>query len=477
MRYERPDAGGSWSGGEAVYDVVIVGTGPAGIFTALELSRLAPGLRVLMLEKGPDLEQRACPMQQRRTTCARCQPCSVLSGWGGAGAFSDGKLTLTADFGGNLEKHIGRELTTQLVEYVDEVYLKFGASAASYGTEPEVVRRITRQAATAGISFVPAKIRHLGTDKCPQILLQMRQFLEGQVEVRLRTTAARVLAREGRVTGVVTQQGEEIPARAVVLAPGREGSEWMAAQAHELGLRLATNPVDIGVRVEVPAVVMEPITEGVYESKLIYYTGSFDDQVRTFCVCPYGEVVMENNRGLITVNGHSYHSHRTEYTNFALLVSKTFTEPFQEPILYGRYVASLANLLGGTVLVQRLGDLLSGRRSTEKRMAKGMVQPTLREAVPGDLSLVLPYRHLIDILEMLEALDKMAPGVHSRHTLLYGVEVKFYSSRVEVDSDLQTRVKGLYVAGDGAGITRGLAQASASGVHVARSLVRNGWER
>ncbi|MBC7338900.1 MAG: NAD(P)/FAD-dependent oxidoreductase [Firmicutes bacterium] len=455
-----------------MYDVVIVGAGPAGIFAALELAERAPGLRVLMLEKGPELERRVCPMQERRVTCNRCDPCSVVSGWGGAGAFSDGKLTLTADFGGHLDRYIGRPQTEELIEYVDEIYLRFGATPVSYGTDPETVRRITRQAATAGLSFIPAKIRHLGTDNCPRILARMREHLEGRVEVRTRTLAAGVAVRDGRVGGVRLSGGEEVRARAVILAPGREGAAWMAAQAAELGLKLAANPVDIGVRVEVPAVVMEPLTEGVYESKLVYYTGSFDDQVRTFCVCPYGEVVMENNGGLITVNGHSYHARRTEYTNFALLVSKSFTEPFHEPITYGRYIASLANLLGGTVLVQRLGDLLSGRRSTDSRLAKGMVRPTLPEATPGDLSLVLPYRHLIDILEMLEALDKVAPGVHSRHTLLYGVEVKFYSSRVEVDGNLQTRVQGLFVAGDGAGITRGLAQASASGVYVARAVAR-----
>lgn len=451
-------------------DVVIVGAGPAGIFAALELAERAPHLKVSLLDKGPDIQERACPTQRRRSGCARCQPCFLLSGWGGAGAFSDGKLTLTADFGGDLDKLIGRELTERLIDYVDSLYLRFGAPRVAYGTDPEAVNRLTRQAATAGMSFLPAKIRHLGTDNCPRILSLMREFLQDKIEIRTRTLVTRVLARDGQVTGVELERGERIASRYVILAPGREGAAWMSVQARELGLRLAANPVDVGVRVEVPAVVMEPLTEGIYESKLVYYTESFDDQVRTFCVCPYGEVVTENNGGLITVNGHSYESRRTDYTNFALLVSKSFTEPFKEPITYGRYIASLANLLGGTVLVQRLGDLVSGRRSTPERLAKGMVRPTLAEATPGDLSLVLPYRHLIDILEMLEALDKLAPGVYSRHTLLYGVEVKFYSSRVEVGSDLQTKVKGLYVAGDGAGITRGLAQASASGAHVARAI-------
>lgn len=455
----------------AGYDVVIVGAGPAGIFAALELTERRPDLNILMLEKGPDLERRTCPRLGQRSGCLHCAPCTIVNGWGGAGAFSDGKLTLTTEFGGFLHQYIGKDTVGALIDHVDKIYLRFGAPSTVFGTEEAVIRRLTREAATAGLILIPARIRHLGTEQCYEILRRLRDHLDGRVEIRTRVAAREIIVADGRVSGVRTDN-EEFSGRYVVVAPGREGAEWFATQARNMDLALANNPVDIGVRVEVPAVVMEPLTEHMYESKLVYYSRSFDDQVRTFCVNPYGEVVIENYAGLVTVNGHSYKDRRTENTNFALLVSKTFTEPFREPIAYGKYIASLANMLGGGVLVQRLGDLLAGRRSTAKRLAKGMVQPTLTDATPGDLSLVLPYRHLIDVLEMLEALDKLAPGVHSRHTLLYGVEVKFYSSRLQLNSSLETRVANLFAAGDGAGVTRGLAQASASGVHVARAILK-----
>jgi len=453
------------------YDVIVVGAGPAGIFTALELVTGAPALKVIMLEKGPDIHRRSCPMHIRDIHCINCSPCTIVNGWGGAGAFSDGKLTLTTEFGGFLPEYLGKEKVAGLIDYIDRVYLRFGAPATIYGTDEQIVRRLWRQAATAGLTLVPARIRHLGTENCFKVLQAMREHLADKVEIRTGTRVEEILVENGRACGVRLESGEELAGRVVVITPGREGAEWFSREASRLGIKRANNPVDIGVRIEVPAVVMEPLTEHMFESKLYYYSESFDDQVRTFCVCPYGEVVVENNAGLLTVNGHSYEETRTENTNFALLVSKTFTEPFKEPIAYGKYIASLANLLAGGVLVQRLGDLLAGRRSTAKRLAKGMVNPTLKEAVPGDLSLVLPYRHLIDILETLRALDRLAPGVYSRHTLLYGVEVKFYSSRLELDNSLETRVHNLFAAGDGAGVTRGLAQASASGVHVARAIL------
>lgn len=453
------------------YDVIVVGAGPAGIFTALELVTGAPALKVIMLEKGPDIHRRSCPMHVRDIQCIKCSPCTIVNGWGGAGAFSDGKLTLTTEFGGFLHEYLGKERVAGLIDYIDQVYLRFGAPATVYGTDEEIVRRLWRQAATAGLTLVPARIRHLGTENCFKVLQAMREHLSDKVEIRTGTRVEEILVENGRAWGARLDSGEELAGRVVVIAPGREGAEWFSREATRLGIRRANNPVDIGVRIEVPAVVMEPLTEHMFESKLYYYSESFDDQVRTFCVCPYGEVVVENNGGLLTVNGHSYEETRTENTNFALLVSKTFTEPFKDPIAYGKYIASLANLLAGGVLVQRLGDLLAGRRSTARRLARGMVRPTLKEAVPGDLSLVLPYRHLIDILETLRALDRLAPGVYSRHTLLYGVEVKFYSSRLELDNSLETRVRNLFAAGDGAGVTRGLAQASASGVHVARAIL------
>jgi len=456
----------------ASHDVIIIGAGPAGIFAAMELTKLVPDLGVLLIEKGPDISQRSCPILHKRGVgCTHCSPCLILSGWGGAGAFSDGKLTLTTEFGGFLGEYLERRQLDKLIKYIDGVYRQFGASGKVYGVGEKRFRELTRLAAMAGLRLLPGQIRHLGTEKCPEILAGMRDYLSGKVEIRFGTMVSEILTDGGsRAMGVRLENGEEIGAKYVIAAPGREGAEWFRKEGTRLGLRLANNPVDIGVRVEVPGVVTEQLTEDVYEPKLIYYSKSFDDPVRTFCFNPWGEVVMENNAGLITVNGHSYEGKRTDNTNFALLVSKTFTEPFKEPIAYGKYIASLANMLGGGVIVQRLGDLLSGRRSTEKRLQKAMVEPTLKEATPGDLSLVLPYRHLIDILEMLEALDKIAPGVNSKHTLLYGVEVKFYSSRPEVSPDLETKLENLYAVGDGAGVTRSLAQASVAGVIAARAI-------
>ncbi|HHY93239.1 MAG TPA: NAD(P)/FAD-dependent oxidoreductase [Firmicutes bacterium] len=452
------------------YDVIIVGAGPAGIFAALELAAKTP-LRVLMLEKGADIEARRCPMQQTGV-CAHCPVCSIVSGWGGAGAFSDGKLTLTTAFGGWLDEYMDRAEVARLIKQVDDVYLRFGAPTTVFGTDEERIKEIQRQAAQADLSLIPARIRHLGTEKCFTILKDMRAYLGERVDIRPRTAVRRLLVEDGTVRGVETEQGETIHARYVIVAPGREGAEWFAEEATRLGLKTEVNPVDIGVRVEVPAVVLERLTDVIYESKFIFFSKAFDDRVRTFCMNPYGAVVLENNGGLFTVNGHSYAEKRTENTNFAVLVSKTFTEPFREPISYGKYIARLANLLGGGVLVQRLGDFLSGRRTTPERLRRGMVEPTLKAATPGDLSLVLPYRHLVSIIEMLKALDVVAPGIFSRHTLLYGVEVKFYSSRLELTHELETGIRNLFAAGDGAGITRGLAQASACGVVCAGAISR-----
>lgn len=452
------------------YDVVIIGAGPAGIFAALELVA-QNRLRVLLLEKGRDISQRSCP-RQGQDRCHNCSSCSIVSGWGGAGAFSDGKLTLTTEFGGWLDQYQGRSRVQELINYVDGIYCHFGAPDKVYGTDQEEIREIQRQAARADLALIPARIRHLGTEKCYEILQAMRDYLGERVEIRTRTKVAHILVEEGRVAGVETAQGERIPCKYVIAAPGRDGSQWFAQEAARLGLPTRVNPVDIGVRVELPAVVMEHLTDVIYESKFVFYSKSFDDRVRTFCMNPYGEVVVENNSGLLTVNGHSYAEKKTNNTNFALLVSKTFTEPFKEPIAYGKYVASLANLLGGGVIVQRLGDLLSGRRSTAERIRRGMVEPTLKDATPGDLSLVLPYRHLVSILEMLEALDVVAPGVNSRHTLLYGIEVKFYSSCLDLSQVLETQLTNFFAVGDGAGVTRGLAQASAAGVIAAREILR-----
>lgn len=461
---------------DEIRDVVILGAGPAGIFAALALRD--NGLKVTIVEKGPDISRRTCPMQTKKSGCIHCLPCMLLCGWGGAGAYSDGKLTLTTTIGGKLQEYTGEKALLDLIEEVDRTYLRFGAQGRVFAPEERVFRNLQRLAATADLTLVPSRVRHIGTERCAEILKRMREELEGRVEVRVRTAAEEILVDretdepDGRaVRGVRLASGEVLRCRYLICGPGREGANWFISEIRRLGLSLTSNPVDIGVRVELPAVVMESFTDHLYEPKLIYYSETFDDQVRTFCLNPRGEVVAEDTDGLLTVNGHSYATRKTELTNFALLVSKTFTEPFREPIAYGRSIASLANMLGGGVIVQRLGDLQAGRRSTEKRMAKGMVQPTLAQAVPGDLSLVLPYRHLRSILEMLEAMDKVMPGVNSRHTLLYGVEVKFYSSRPELSPVLETKIRNFFAVGDGAGVTRGLVQASASGLVVAREIL------
>ncbi len=457
----------------AQYDVIIVGAGPAGIFTALELVKQKPELKILMLEKGKDITKRVCPVAEHKMSCANCATCSITSGFGGAGAFSDGKLTLTTRFGGMLGEYIGEEALSELIEYVDNIYLEYGAVKEVFGDENDPrVENIKRQAAAAELLLVPARIRHLGTERCYQILERFRIWLGERIEIITNCEVAEVIVENNQFRGVKGVDGREWFGTYGVVVPGRDGADWFATEADRLGLESIVNPVDIGVRVEVPAEVFSKITDVVYESKFIFYSRQFDDRVRTFCMNPYGAVVVENNSGLMIVNGHSYQSKRTNNTNFALLVSKTFTEPFKEPLKYGKSIARLANMLGGGVIVQRLGDLQDGRRSTEARIKRGLVQPTLNDATPGDLSLVLPHRYVVSLLEMLEALDKVAPGVNSRHTLLYGVEVKFYSNRIKLDNELRTTVDGLWAAGDGAGITRGLVQASAAGVITARSILK-----
>lgn len=451
------------------YDVIIIGGGPAGIFAALELVKLTG--KILIIEKGKNLAERFCPSKDKHIPCITCQPCSVVCGWGGAGAFSDGKLTLSSEVGGFLDEYISKDRLNKMIRYVDDLYLRFGAPEKVYGDDEEQIAKIEKKAILADLRMIPSRIRHLGSGRTLEILQVMKEYLEGKgVEVALGSTCEELVVEEGKAVGVRTSRGEIYNGKYIIVGPGREGSEWLVAEGKRLGLKTTVNPVDIGVRVELPAEVIEPITEVVYESKLIYYSRSFEDRVRTFCMCPHGEVVTENNDGLITVNGHSHAHKKTHNTNFALLVSKNFTEPFKEPITYGRYIAGLANLLGGGVLVQRLGDLQAGRRSNPERIKKGLVVPTLEEATPGDLSLVLPYRHLLAIMEMLEALEMIAPGVNSRNTLLYGVEVKFYSSRLNLSSSLETEIPNLFAVGDGAGVTRGLMQASISGVIVSGEI-------
>ncbi len=453
------------------YDIIIVGAGPAGIFAALEMVSSNRGLKILLLEKGRDIEKRICPAGTKEASCKACPDCSLLSGWGGAGAFSDGKLNLSKEIGGNLSRYVDDSTLQDLIRYTDDIYVKYGAPSDVYGDDADKVNAIKNMAEENGLTLIPSRIRHIGTDRCPELLKKIKADLNSNIEIAFSMEVRRILLENEKVAGVETKDGDVIYADFVVLAPGREGSLWLEEQARIMGLSLLKNPVDIGVRVELPAPVFEPLTKVVYEPKLVFYSKKFNDKVRTFCVNPYGEVVKEYVKGVWTVNGHSYSDRTTDNINFALLVSTYFTEPFDEPHLYGRYVARLANLLGDGIILQRLGDLQAGRRSTPARIARGHVKPTLADAVPGDLSFVLPYRYISDILEMLKVMDKIAPGVNSRHTLLYGVEVKFYSRQLKLDSNLETEVENLFAIGDGAGVSRGLIQASASGVIAAREIL------
>ena len=451
------------------YDVIIVGAGPAGVFCALELTRNSD-LKVLILDKGEGLDKRKCPSPNGH--CRRCQPCQTLSGWGGAGAFSDGKLTLSSKIGGWLADLMPEKKVAKLIEKVDQTYLEFGAPTQTFGDDEEKISEISRNAIKSDLVLVPSRVRHMGTEVCPVVLGNMYEELKDKVDIQFKTMVESIRVKDGEVVGIDTRAENRINCKYLVVAPGRSGAEWFDGIAEGLALTRNSNMVDIGVRVEVPAVVMAPLTDELYEPKLVYYSKASEDRVRTFCMNPAGEVIKEYYEEVLTVNGHSYLEKKTDNTNFALLVDKRFTEPFHEPIAYGKYVAQLANLLGDGILVQRLGDLLVGRRSNPKRMSRSTVVPTLADATPGDLSLVLPFRYLSDILEMLSALDTLAPGVFSRNTLLYGVEVKFYSSRLKVSSGLESEIRNMFAAGDGVGLTRGLVQASASGFLVAESILK-----
>lgn len=454
-----------------MYDVAIVGAGPAGIFTALEIVKLRPEWKVVLIEKGQRIEKRKCPIREGSPKCVNCKRCGLLCGWGGAGAFSDGKLTLTPDVGGHLVDYMSRENAKELIKYADDLYLKYGATDEVFGTDMKTFEEIEHQATLAELKLVHSPVRHLGTERSLDVLKNMQDDLAEKITIINNQPADRLIVECEQVKGLVLESGEEIRAEYVIIAPGREGAAWLTKEfaTHKIGM--VNNAVDVGVRVELPAPVFEPITSKLYESKLVYYSPKFGDEVRTFCMNPNGEVVQENYSGIVTVNGHSYANIKTKNTNFALLVSEQFTEPFKEPIAYGQHIARLANMLAGGILVQRFGDLLEGKRSTPERLKSSIIEPTLKCATPGDLSLVLPYRQLTSIIEMLFALDKIAPGTASRYTLLYGIEVKFYSARVKLTDELETEgVKNLFAIGDGAGVTRGLIQASASGIHVARTI-------
>ncbi|MBI3753284.1 MAG: NAD(P)/FAD-dependent oxidoreductase [Deltaproteobacteria bacterium] len=440
------------------YDVIIVGAGPAGIFAALELLAAKKNLKILLLEKGDDLPDR--------------KPHDIFQGWGGAGTFSDGKLNLSTAVGGFLTDYIGEDALESLIDYVDKIFIKYGAPQELHGTDEEEVKRLEEISARNGLRLLPFKIRHLGTDRCFSLLKNLRQEINTKVDIQFNAESVEILKQNANVTGVKTSDGRELYSNFIILAPGRSGSYWLSQESKKLGLSTGNNPVDIGVRVEIPASIMRPITDVMHEAKLLFYSKRFDDLVRTFCMNPYGVVVKEKHKDFCTVNGHSFSTKKSNNTNFAILASTTFTEPFHEPIAYGQYIAKLVNLLGEGIIVQRLGDLLQGRRSTPDRIKKGSVKPTLTDATPGDLSFAIPYRYISDILEMLEAIDKIVPGVYSTSTLLYGAEVKFYSMRLKLTNNLETEIKNLFAAGDGAGITRGIIHAAVSGVVAAREILK-----
>ena len=463
------------------FDCIIVGAGPAGIFTAIELASQNPNLEILIIDKGRSIERRKCPA---RTTgsCVGCDPCGIVYGWSGAGAFSDGKLSLSPEVGGRILDYMKEEEAQALVNYADEIYLRFGASNTIHGLNNKSVDDISYEASKHGIQLVPCPVRHLGTELAFDVLKGMYEYLmaETKTEFMDLTAVQDIIVDGNKVKGVTVKRkdGEELTLEAeyVIAAPGRGGAEWLAAQTRKLNIKTDNNEVDIGVRVEVPNSVMDHLTKDLYEAKLVYYSDTFDNRVRTFCMNPGGVVSEEHYEGNIAVaNGHSYGDEKlkTKNTNFALLVSTRFTEPFNQPIEYGRYIARLANMLtGGGVMVQRLGDLVKGRRTDYDRLKKSTTIPTLKTAVPGDLSYVLPERYLTSIVEAIKAFDKVAPGMYARNTLLYGCEVKFYSSKVKVNNNFETDIANLYTIGDGAGITRGLMQASVTGVVVARDIAK-----
>ncbi|MDR1439094.1 MAG: FAD-dependent oxidoreductase [Clostridiales bacterium] len=577
---------------EQYYDVVIIGAGPAGIFAALELARLKAGLSVLMVDAGRNIDDRSCPAREGKK-CAGCKPCSIMSGWSGAGAFSDGKLSLSDGVGGNIVDYLGKAEANELIGRADGFYMRFGAPEAVHGRDDRKVEELRYEASKHSIQLIPCPVRHMGTENAFEVLRRMYKYLEAEPWFEFcELTEALGISAEGPPAGVAPAQGapaagtpatgtlsggtpaggasrdgrpaeaaaqaaaqaaspaetpaqamapapatvpaapapgngaaqatapaptaepatarvpappatgdgaaprswaadgaprargvtlrlkdgsiREVAAGAVVAAPGRGGAEWLKGVADRHGIPIKNNEVDIGLRVEVPNAIMDRLTRHLYEAKLVYYSDTFESKVRTFCMNPGGIVSAEHYEGgLAVVNGHSYSDPalRTRNTNFALLVSTRFTHPFSQPIEYGKYIASLGNMLtGGGIMVQRLGDLLMGRRSDPSRLKKSTTEPTLASAIPGDLSFVLPHRHLTSIIESLAAFDKLAPGLNSNNTLLYGVEVKFYSSKVEVDGRFRTNIGGLYAVGDGAGITRGLMQASVTGIAVARDI-------
>lgn len=450
------------------YDVIIIGAGPGGIFTAYELIQQEKNLKIAVFESGHTLEARHCPIDGDKVkSCVHCKSCSIMSGFGGAGAFSDGKYNITNDFGGTLYEHVGKKQAIDLMKYVDTINMKYGGEGTKlYTTAGSQFKKLCLQ---NKLNLLDASVRHLGTDINYVVLENLYALLKDKVEFYF-DTPVRTVEKIGDGYRVICEN-TSYDCDKCVISVGRSGSKWMEKVCEELEIETKSNRVDIGVRVELPAVIFSHLTDELYESKIVYRTEKFEDRVRTFCMNPHGIVVNENTNGIVTVNGHSYEGadKQTNNTNFALLVAKHFSEPFKDSNGYGESIARLSNMLGGGVIVQRFGDLVRGRRSNAKRIAEGLVEPTLA-ATPGDLSLVLPKRILDGIMEMIHALDKIAPGTANDDTLLYGVEVKFYNMEVEIDEHLETKHKGLYIIGDGSGVTHSLSHASASGVYVARNI-------
>ena len=453
------------------YDVVIIGAGPGGIFSAYELSKNNEKLKIAVFEAGNELAKRKCPIDGDKVkSCIGCKTCAIMSGFGGAGAFSDGKYNITNDFGGTLYHYIGKKRATELMEYVDSINVSHGGENCKlYSTAGSHFKKLCMQ---NQLHLLDASVRHLGTDINYIVLENLYNELKDKVEWHFNTHIDKVEKIENGYK--IESKNGECTCKDCIVSVGRSGSKWMEGVCKELGINTLSNRVDIGVRVELPAEIFSHLTDELYESKIVYTTKNYEDHVRTFCMNPKGSVVNENTNGIVTVNGHSFEDpeKQTENTNFALLVAKHFSEPFKDSNGYGESIARLSNMLGGGVIVQRFGDLVSGRRSTPKRIEEGLTQPTLA-ATPGDLSLVLPKRILDGIIEMIYALDKIAPGTANPDTLLYGVEVKFYNMEVELDENLETKHKGLYVIGDGSGVTHSLSHASASGIHVARQILNN----
>ncbi len=451
------------------YDVAIIGAGPGGIFAAYELIKQNNDIKVAIFESGNPLEKRHCPIDGDKIKgCINCKTCSIMSGFGGAGAFSDGKYNITNDFGGTLYEHIGKTKAIELMKYVDEINMKHGGEGTKmYSTAGSSLKKVCLQ---NKLNLLEAQVRHLGTDKNYVVLENIYNLLKDKVTFFFNTPVKDV--KKGNDEYAIFAENSEYTCKYCIISVGRSGSKWLETMCKRLKIQTKSNRVDIGVRVELPAQIFSNLTDELYESKIVYRTEKFEDAVRTFCMNPNGIVVNENTNGIVTVNGHSYEDPalKTNNTNFALLVAKHFSEPFKDSNGYAESIARLSNMLGGGVIVQRFGDLIRGRRSTEKRIEECSTTPTLT-ATPGDLSLVLPKRILDGIIEMIYALDKVAPGTANDDTLLYGVEVKFYNMEVDIDNNLETKYKNLYVIGDGSGVTHSLSHASASGVYVARQIL------